>query len=140
MNDPNKRNGLIDDCVDLVDNEVKAKSGLGGMVIKTGYKAVKGVKPGFIRQVVSKLFDEWAAELDPIWEEAVLQGGSPDRHFIAQKSRVAEALLKVTDRKSTEAKGVVASTYKKLRPTAKKHVEEAVPALASLLHKHANAS
>lgn len=140
MNDAQKRNGLIDDCVELVDKEVKGKSGLGGMVIKTGYKAVKGVKPGFVRQVVSKLFDEWATELDPIWEEAVLQGGNPDRHFISQKPRVAEALLKVTDKKSKEAKGVVASTYKKLRPTAKKHVEEAVPALAGLLQKHADVS
>jgi hypothetical protein len=31
----------------------------------------------------------------------------------------------------------VAKTYKKLRPTAKNHVEEAVPGLATLLERHA---
>ena len=90
-----------------------------------------------VTAVVTKLFDEWAAKLDPIWAEGA-GSGSPRDHFIGQKSRVAEALLEVTDDKSKKAKsGVVASTYKKLRPTAKKHVEAAVPGLASLLEKHA---
>ncbi len=134
LNDADRRNNVIDDCVTLVDDEVKKKKGFGGVVIKTGYKAVKGIKPGFIRKVVDKLFDEWAAELDPIWDEA----GGVDR-FSSQSDRVAEALLKVTDSKAGNAKSsLVASTYKKLRPSAKKHVAEAVPALAALLDKHSS--
>ena len=137
LQDSSKRNTVIDDCVQLVDDEVKKKKGLGGMVIKTGYKAVKGIKPGFIRQVVDALFDRWAAELDPLWDEAVASGSSPKSHFEKQSSRVAEALLKVTDEKSQSSKnGVVRSTYKKLRPSAKAHVEQAVPGLADLLAKH----
>ncbi len=139
LNDADRRNNVIEDCVTLVDDEVKKKKGLGGMVIKTGYKAVKGIKPGFIRKVVDKLFDEWAAELDPIWDEASSQGGSAIDRFSSQRDRVAEALLKVTDSKAGNAKSrVVASTYKKLRPSAKKHVAEAVPSLAALLDKHAS--
>ena len=133
LGDASKRDLVIDDCVDLVDDEVKGKKGLSGMVIKTGYKAVKGLRPGFIRSVVKSLFDEWAAELDPIWAEA--KGRIA---FEGQRSRVAEALLKVTDGKSEGARSaLVKSTYKKLRPTAKKHVEDAVPGLAGLLEKHA---
>lgn len=136
--DAGKRQGLIDDCVALVDDEVEKKSGLGGVVIKTGYKAVKGIKPGFIRKVVDKLFDEWAAKLDPIWDEGA-EKSSPRAHFEAQRSRVADALLSVTDAKADSAEsGVVRKTYGKLRPTAKKHVEDAVPALAGLLEKHAS--
>ncbi len=136
--DSDKRNRVIDDCVTLVDDEVNKKKGLGGMVIKTGYKAVKGIKPGFIRNVVDKLVGEWAQKLDPIWEEG-RAGGSARAHFEAQKSRVAEALLSVTDEKSKNAEnGLVRSTYGKLRPSAKQHVEEAVPALAALLEKHAS--
>lgn len=136
--DSEKRNQVIDDCVKLVDDEVSRKKGLGGMVIKTGYKAVKGIKPGFIRNVVDKLFGEWAQKLDPIWDEAVA-AGTPRKHFESQRSRVAEALLSVTDDKSKNAEnGLVRSTYGKLRPSAKQHVEEAVPALAVLLEKHAS--
>ena len=132
LGDASKRDQVIDDCVELVDTEVKRKSGLGGMVIKTGYKAVKGIRPGFIRGVVNSLFDQWAAQLDPIWAEGNRSA------FESQRSRVADALLKVTDDKSESAKSaLVKSTYKKLRPTAKKHVEEAVPGLAGLLAKHA---
>lgn len=138
ISDPEKRNGLIDDCVNLVDAEVARKGGLGGVVIKTGYKAVKGIKPGFIRKVVDKLFDEWAAKLDPIWDEGA-EKASPRAHFVNQKARVADALLSVTDAKAENAEsGVVRKTYSKLRPSAKNHVEEAVPALADLLEKHAS--
>ena len=113
------------------------KSGLGGLVIKAGYKTVKGIKPGFIRKVVSSLLDEWTQQLDPIWEEGAAEGSAPD-HLKAQRGRVAEALLSVTDAKAQDAKsGLVAKTYKKLRPTAKEHVEQAVPGLADLLSRHA---
>jgi hypothetical protein len=131
------RDKVIDDCVQLVDDEVGRKKGLGGVVIKAGYKAVKGIKPGFIRQVVSALLDRWAAKLDPIWQQGK-EAGDATAHFDTHRSDVAEALLSVTDEKSKSAKNaVVAKTYKKLRPTAKNHVEEAVPGLASLLARHA---
>jgi hypothetical protein len=133
-----KRDQVIDDCVVLVDEEVKKKTGLGGLVIKTGYKAVKGIKPGFIRKVVSSLFDEWAVKLDPFWNEALAAGGSPRSHFESRREIVAEALLSVTDAKLQDAKSaIVRSTYGKLRPSAKQHVAEAVPGLASILEKHA---
>ena len=134
LSDESKRNKVVDECVDLVDDEVKKKGGLGGMVIKAGYKAVKGIKPGFIRSTVNALLDSWATELDPIWAEG---GDNPRKHLEGQKSRVADALLKVTDdrAKSTSHK-IVRSSYEKLRPTAKKHVEEAVPGLAGLLERN----
>jgi hypothetical protein len=132
-----KRNLVIDDCVKLVDAEVAKKGGFGGVVIKAGYSAVKGIKPGFIRKVVDALFDQWAEKLEPFWQQAIANGKRPADHLTAQKSRVAEALLEVTDDKATRAdSAVVKSTYKKLRPSAKEHVEEAVPALATLLAKH----
>ncbi|MEZ4443111.1 MAG: hypothetical protein R3B72_28715 [Polyangiaceae bacterium] len=128
-----KRSAVVDDCVNLVDREVDGKKGMGGMVIKAGYKAVKGIKPGFIRTVVDKLFDEWIEKLEPIWAE----GDGKPAHLTANSSRVAEALLAVTDGKVDGAKSaVVKSTYKKLRPSAKEHVEAAVPGLAAVLGKH----
>ena len=121
----------------LVDEEVSAKSGLSGFAVKAGYAAVKGIQPGFITQVVEKLLPEFAAQLDPIWEEGQKSGDAAG-HMTSNKSKVADALLSVTDGKAKNAKSsVVRGTYEKLRGSAKKNVEEAVPRLAKLLQKHA---
>lgn len=135
--DPSKKNAVIDDSVKLIDEEVASKGGLSGVVVKTGYAAVKGIKPGFIREVCDKLMPEFAKELDPIWAEGKAKG-DPEAHFARERSRVADALLSVTDAKSKNAKSnLVRSTYDKMRGSAKKNVEEAVPRLAKLLVKHA---
>jgi hypothetical protein len=137
INEPSKKAAVVADCVKLVDEEVADKGGLSGLAVKAGYAAVKGVKPGFITEVVEKLLPEFAASIDSIWEEGK-KTGNASSHFVGNKSRVADALLSVTDEKSKHAKSaVVRSTYEKLRGSAKKNVEEAVPRLAKLLEKHA---
>ena len=136
--EPEKRTRMIDACVLLVDGEVEKKKGFGGIVIKAGYGAVKGIKPGFVRKVIDGLFDRWAVNLEPFWSEAEAKGTPPVEHLIAKKSAVAEALLSVTDEKAQRADhAIVGSTYKKLRPSAKEHVEEAVAGLAKLIETHA---
>jgi hypothetical protein len=135
--DPAKHDPVIADCCTLIDEEVAAKSGISGLVVKGGYAAVKGIKPGFIREVVEKLLPEFAEKLDPIWAEG-RKSGDAEGHMVRQKSRVADELLSVTDGKAKNAKSsLVRGTYDKLRGSAKKNVEEAVPRLAKLLGKHA---
>ncbi len=133
---PEKKDVIVADCMKLIDDEVGGKGGLSGLAVKAGYAAVKGIKPGFIKEVVEKLLPEFADKIDAIWEEGKAAGKPVDR-FVSNKSRVADALLSVTDAKSKNAKSaVVRSTYDKLRGSAKKNVEEAVPRLARLLEKH----
>jgi hypothetical protein len=135
--DASKKPLLITDCCKLVDEEVSSKGGLSGLAVKAGYAAVKGIKPGFIAQVVEKLLPEFAKQLDPLWSEGV-EKGKPVDHLNANRGRVADALLSVTDAKAKTAKSnVVRGTYEKLRGSAKKNVEEAVPRLAKLIEKHA---
>lgn len=137
VSDPNKKPAIVADCCSLVDEEVAAKSGLSGLTVKAGYAAVKGIKPGFIGEVVSKLLKEFADQLDPLWEEGKKKG-DPTAHLNGNKGRVADALLSVTDSKvKTSKSSVVRGFYEKLRGSAKKNVEEAVPRLAKLLVKHA---
>jgi hypothetical protein len=137
LNDPTKKPSIVSDCVRLVDEEVSSKSGIAGFAIKAGYSAVKGIKPGFIDEVVTKLLPEWADKLDPIWSEGKGTGNASS-FFVSNKSRVADALLSVTDDKSKNAKSaLVRSTYEKLRGSAKKNVEDAVPRLGQLLQKYA---
>jgi hypothetical protein len=133
-----KRRQVIDDACQVLDQEVDDKGGLGGMAVKAAYSVVKGVQPGFIRQAVDHLLDDFLDALDPIHREALEQGKRPSDHVRAQSSRVAEALLNVTDKKAERAdSGIVRKTYDKLRPSAKKHVEAATARLGQLLDKHA---
>ncbi len=133
-----KKSAVVDDCCALIDAEVKDKGGISGLAIKAGYSAVKGIKPGFVRQVVSDLLPDFAAALDPIYQDATMSGQPIAGFFASQSSRAAEALLAITDAKAERAKsGVVKGTYEKLRGTAKKNVEAAVPRLGRLIEKHA---
>jgi len=137
INDPSKKGVIIADCCTLIDEEVAGKGGLSGLAVKAGYAAVKGIKPGFVAHVVESLMPEFSKALDPIWEEGQ-KAGNATAHIVSNKSRVADALLSVTDAKSKNAKSaLVRSTYEKLRGSAKKNVEEAVPRLGKLLDKHA---
>jgi hypothetical protein len=136
INDPSKKAAVVSDCCRLIEDEVADKGGLSGLAVKAGYAAVKGIKPGFIAEVVDKLLPEFASNIDAIWDEGK-KGGNASSYFVANKSRVADALLAVTDAKSKSAKSaVVRGTYEKLRGSAKKNVEDAVPRLAKLLEKH----
>jgi hypothetical protein len=133
-----KKETVIDDCITLIDAEVADKGGLSGLALKAGYSTVKGVKPGFIRGVVSDLLPEFARALEPFYQEAVEKKKKPSDHFVQNGPRVADALLSVTDTRAKTAKsGVVRTTYDKLRSTAKKNVEAALPRLGKLVEKHA---
>ncbi len=137
LNDESQKSQIVADTVALINDEVSDKSGLSGMALKAGYKTIKGVKPGFVENVVDGLLPEFADALDPIHEEAKSAGTPVGQHFSTQKSRVADALLAITDAKAEGSTNrVVKGTYSKLRGTAKKHVEAAVPRLASLISKY----
>jgi hypothetical protein len=134
-----KRQAVEEDTVALIDAEVADKGGLTGLVIKAGYKTVQGIKPGFVRQVVSDLLPEFARALDPLYQEAKSAGKGVRDYFTGNAPRVADALLSITDDKAKRAKsGMVKGTYEKLRSTAKKNVEAAVPRLGAIIEKHAS--
>ncbi|MDD9946381.1 MAG: hypothetical protein OXU20_35375 [Myxococcales bacterium] len=132
-----KRSVVIADSLRVLDAEVADKGGLGGMAVKTAYKIVKGVSPDFLEKVVDVLFDDFMDALDPIYQEAVSAGTSPRAQLVQNTNRVADALLSITDRRAQTAKNaVVKKSYEKLRGSAKKHVEAAVPRLGELLERH----
>lgn len=139
LTDESKKPAVITDCLNLIDEEVDAKGGLSGLALKAGYKVIKGIKPGFVQQVVTDLLPEFAAALDPLYQEAKKDSKPVSDYFSANKGRAADALLSITDAKAERAKsGVVKGTYDKLRSTAKKNVEDAIPRLGRLIAKYAN--
>ena len=138
LTNPEKKEAVVDDCLALIDAEVADKSGLSGLAIKAGYSAVKGVKPGFIRHAVTDLLPEFATALDPIFQEAQTTQKRSAEHFSANTARVADALLAITDAKAQKSKSkVVKGTYDKLRSSAKKNVEAAIPRLGKMVDKYA---
>jgi hypothetical protein len=134
-----QKSAVVEDCLALIDAEVADKGGLTGLVIKAGYKTVQGVKPGFVRQVVIDLLPEFAQALDPLYQESRASGRGVREYFDANFTRVADALLTITDEKAKRSKsGMVKGTYEKLRGGAKKNVEAAVPRLGAMIEKHAS--
>ncbi len=138
LTDSTKKGDVVRDCLEIIDREVDDKGGLSGMAIKAGYRAVQGIKPGFVRNVVTDLLPEFASAIDPVFQEAKSGSKPTAAHLEANASRVADALLAITDGKAQRSKsGVVKATYERLRPTAKKNVEHSMPRLARLVEKYA---
>jgi hypothetical protein len=137
LNDEVKRASIIEDVCRLVDDEVGKQRGISGIAVKAGYKLVQGVKPGFVRKVVEALLPDFAAALEPIREQAVAEGQPVGSYFSAHTNDVAEALLAVTDGRAQNSEhGSVKGGYRKLRGSARKHVENAVPGLGKIIEKY----
>ncbi len=135
-----KRQQVIDDACRVLDEEVADKSGLAGIAVKAAYAVVKGIKPGFIRQAIDHLLDEFLDALSPFAQEAEEKKVKPGSLILQNPAKLANAMLAITDQRAQKAEsGVVRKSYDKLRPAAQKHVEAAVPRLAKLLDKYAPA-
>jgi hypothetical protein len=137
---PGTRPQVIADCERLIDEEVSSK-GLTGIPIKAAYAVVKAIKPGFVPEVIDHMLDDFSDRLDPIYQAAVSKNEPVGAYFNSHGGEVSEALLSITDQRAQRAKNqAVKSAYEKLRGSAKKHVEAAVPRLGRLVAKHATAA
>ncbi len=137
LTDDSKKANVVDDCCTLIDAEVKDKGGISGLAIKAGYGMVKGVKPGFIKQAVTDMLPEFAKALDPTYQDAKSQNKPVADFFVQNTAKVADALLAITDARAAKVKsGAVKATYEKLRGSAKKNVEAAVPRLGKMVEKY----
>lgn len=136
---PDKRPRLVDDTARLVDDEVRAKSGISGMAIKAGYKTINAVKPTLVRDAVDNLLDRFVDKLEPFyaqWNEAG-RSGTFGNYLAGRPREVANALLAVTDDRARSVDNrTIKKTYEKLRPQGEKNVEAAVPGLGRTLDRH----
>jgi hypothetical protein len=136
---PEVRPQLVHDCCGLIDASVKATKGFSGMAVKGAYSTVKAIKPSFVEGVVDALLDEWMEKLELFEREHTTKGasGKLSAYIVHERTRVAEALVEVTDRRADTTKHKTAAKfYQRLRPSALQHVTEAIPDLAALLDKY----
>ncbi len=82
---PEKRQALVNDALEILDAEVQDKSGLSGIAVKTAFKLVKGVQPGFLRKVVENLLDEFLLKVDPTYQRAIAAGLPPGGLVVQEK-------------------------------------------------------
>jgi hypothetical protein len=130
----------VDDCQRLIEEEVAAKNGASGLLVKSSYKIVKAVRPSMIRDASESLLADFVPRLEPLYAQycADPAGRSLPEYFAERAEEVADALLAVTDERAANYdNATLRKAYEKLRPQAKKHVEEAVPALSRLVEKYA---
>lgn len=138
VEDPTKREKIINDCVVLIDEEVRSKRGFSGAAVKAAYMVVKKIKPGIIRESVDNLCEEFIGEAQPFYEkyQEADEKGTLEQYFRPRASEVAEALLGVTDRRAQRASNkTMVKAYKRLRPKGKTHVEAAAPGVGRMLDK-----
>lgn len=137
LSDEAKRASIVEDVCQLVDGEVAKQKGISGVAVKAGYKLVQGIKPGFVRRVVETMLPEFAAALEPIRNKALAQGQTVGSYFNAHSTEIAEALLAVTDNRAQRSEhGSVKGAYAKLRGSARKNVERAVPGLGQIIESY----
>jgi len=137
--DDAKMPAVLADVEALVDAEVSDKKGASGLALKGGYSAVKEVGPSIVPDAIEGLLPAFVERLEPFWQEFAASGeGSFSAFLTARSDAAADALLGVTDdRIEGSDKGAIKKVYSTLRPSAKKHVIEALPRLGDLVQKHA---
>lgn len=131
---PPKREAVITDTIALIDAQVKQK----GLVIKSAYAMIKGIKKSFVPETVDSLLDDWLGQLQPHYDKwAATKQSSLSDFLVARSDDVAEDLLKVTDSRAEKTSHTTAKKmYLKMRDGAKKNVVEAIPDLAKMIEKH----
>ena len=132
--DSSTRPSVVSDLNQLVDTEVDKK----GIAIKSSYGLVKKIKPGIIEAAIDSLLDDFVERLEPFYAEYAQSGGGSFGEYLASRAdEVSDAMLSVTDARAEKSqRETIKKVYNKLRPQGKKNVEEALPALGTVIEKY----
>jgi hypothetical protein len=136
---PETKPHVIDDCLTLIDQEVKGKSGISGTAVKLAYKTANTFASGYLRAMVELLAPDMIIQLEPYWADFAASGaGDFGDYLVKHGDEVSEALLSVTDKRAeTSTRPTILKAYKTVRGGASKHVTAALPALGALVQKYA---
>ena len=128
---------MINECVELIDAQVKQK----GFVIKSAYATIKAIKKKFVPEVVDSMLDEWLEKIQPHHDRwSAAKTSTFTDYLVARGDDVAEDLLAVTDGRAEKTSHTTAKKmYGRMREGAKKNVIEAIPALAQMIERQLKA-
>jgi hypothetical protein len=130
---------VIADCQRLIEQEVRAKSGVSGTAVKLAYKTANTFASGYIASMVESLLPDMVTELEPFWADFHASGASGFGDYLVKRGdEVSEALLSVTDaRAKVSQRATILKAYGAVRGGAAKHIVAALPGVGALVEKYA---
>ena len=136
MSDDNQKQ-VIEDSVNLINEQVAALSGIGGVAVKTIFKMVKAIRSDVLEDLMTRLLPEFSEALQPFADKFAKSGSNDFGAFLTErKEEVVQALLSITDIRAERAENkVLRNGYQKLRKSAESHVTNAIPGIAAVVGK-----
>jgi hypothetical protein len=136
---PEARPQVINDCCELIEQEISGMSGISGTAVKLAHKTVTTFLPGHVRHMVDVLLPDIADALEPYWADFATSGGAEFGDYLAKRGEEATAvLLAITDAKAASSgRPTVVKAYNAVRSHAGRHVEAALPRVGALVLKYA---
>jgi hypothetical protein len=130
---------VVDDCQRLIEQEVKAKSGVSGAAVKLAYKTANAFASGYLHSVVEGLLPEMVGQLEPYWADFSASGASEFGDYLVKRGdEVAQALLSVTDAKAqASSRATIVKAYGAVRGGAAKNITTSLPAVGALVQRYA---
>lgn len=126
---------LAEDCVRLIEDQVRQRRGIKGVALRTGLGVLKASKPDILSRAVRNLLPEFTTALEPLYAEFREAGASDFSAFLnARRAQATEALLQIVDhRVERSPNGLVRSTYARLRGGAERDVDATIAPLAHII-------
>jgi len=136
---PDTQPKVLEDCYELLQQEVSDLSGVSGTAVKLAYKTVNAFASGHIRFMIGELAPGMIVQLEPYWADFHTAGGTDFGDFLTKHGdEVAQALLTVTDaRAEASDRPTIIKAYRSVRGGAGKHIQAALPRLGDLVVKYA---
>ena len=136
---PERRDALIARTAQWVDEYVGALAGLRGMALRAGLAAARAVRPDAVERGVTRLLPEFAAALEPFWQDfrasGRASGGRDFGAYLRQHAAPASAAMmaRVDARMAGTSHRALAAAYRRLRGTLAAELERTLPDVARML-------
>jgi hypothetical protein len=126
---------LADDCVRLIEDQVRQRRGIKGVAMRTGLGVLKASKPDILNRAVRHLLPEFASALEPLYAEFRKAGASDFSAFLnSRRAEATQALLHIVDHRIERSQnGLIRSTYARLRGDAERDVDATIGGLANII-------
>jgi hypothetical protein len=130
---------VVDDCLDLIQQEMSDKSGISGTAVKLAYKTAVAFAPGYLRSTAESLLPDFTEKLQPFWADFAASGSAEFGDYLTKRAdEVSEALLAITDAAAEKSeRPVIVKAYRTVRGGAGRQIEAALPRVGELVLKYA---
>ena len=122
----------------LLEQQVKSKSGLSGMAMKAAFAALRARKPDIAERAAKSLLPDFAKALDPIHAEFKRSKASDFGSYLQQHGApAAQRMTEIIDARISSSPNKAAKAfYQRFKGSLQTETEQLMPALGALLTRH----